>query len=132
MTWIKPKIDWEPSDIITDESLNRIEKNINYIEKSDRYPNQSATMTNSGTLSQILDFFATMIKEITGKADWHAAPRTSLENSVKRDGDTMAGKLIAQSNTDYAVRQVRNIIISPSDPDPNAGQLGDIWIKYTP
>ena len=41
----------------------------------------------------------------------------------------MAGALVAQNNTDYSVAQMRNIIISTSD--PSGGNSGDIWIRYT-
>ena len=45
-------------------------------------------------------------------------------------GGTMTGALIAQNNTNYTTKQVRNIFISTSD--PSGGGNGDIWIKYTP
>ena len=48
--------------------------------------------------------------------------------AVSKTGDTMTGALIAQNNTNYSVAQVRNIIISTSD--PSGGNSGDIWIKY--
>lgn len=54
----------------------------------------------------------------------------SDDAQVKKSGDTMEGILVAQSNTSYTVRQVRNIILSPSNADINAMQDGDIWIKY--
>mgnify|MGYP006920937089 FL=1 len=41
----------------------------------------------------------------------------------------MTGALVAQNNTNYTTKQVRNIFISTSD--PNGGSSGDIWIKYT-
>lgn len=44
-------------------------------------------------------------------------------------GGTMTGALIAQNNTNYTTKQVRNIFISTSD--PSGGASGDIWIKYT-
>lgn len=43
-------------------------------------------------------------------------------------GGTMTGALIAQNNTNYTTKQVRNIFISTSD--PSGGASGDIWIKY--
>ena len=36
---------------------------------------------------------ANMIKQITGKANWRTTPRTTLENAVKLNGDTMTGNL---------------------------------------
>ena len=56
--------------------------------------------------------------------------QSSVNGKVSKSGDTMTGALIAQNNTDYSVAQVRNIIISTSD--PSGGNSGDIWIKYTP
>lgn len=41
----------------------------------------------------------------------------------------MEAKLVAQSNEDYAVKQVRNIIISEEEADINKMENGDIWIK---
>lgn len=56
---------------------------------------------------------------------------TTLQNDkVDKSGDTMTGALIAHSNTDYTTAQVRNIIISTTD--PSGGSNGMIWIKYTP
>ena len=49
-------------------------------------------------------------------------------NKMDISGGTMTGALVAQNNTDYSVAQVRNIIISTSD--PSGGNSGDIWIKY--
>lgn len=62
------------------------------------------------------------------------AAKTDITN-LKTDkmdvsGGTMTGALVAQNNTDYTTKQVRNIFISTSD--PSGGSNGDIWIKYTP
>lgn len=54
---------------------------------------------------------------------------TALQSDkVAKTGDTMTGALVAQSNTNYTTKQVRNIIISTAD--PSGGASGDIWIKY--
>lgn len=50
-------------------------------------------------------------------------------NKMDISGGTMTGALIAQNNTNYTTKQVRNIFISTSD--PSGGTSGDIWIKYT-
>ena len=41
----------------------------------------------------------------------------------------MEGILVAQSNTEYETKQVRNIIISENEADINKMENGDIWIK---
>lgn len=50
-------------------------------------------------------------------------------NKMDISGGTMTGALIAQNNTNYTTKQVRNIFISTSE--PSGGASGDIWIKYT-
>ena len=45
-------------------------------------------------------------------------------------GGAFTGVATAYSNTSYTVRQLRNVILSPSDANVNAMQNGDIWIKY--
>lgn len=56
---------------------------------------------------------------------------TALDTKLDKSGGTMTGKLVAQSNTDYTVAQVRNIIISTEEPSAEVGSNGDIWIRYT-
>ena len=55
------------------------------------------------------------------------------KTNVKLNTDNaMTAKLIAQSNTDYAIKQVRNIIIIPKSQADNLpqGEPGDICIVY--
>lgn len=49
-------------------------------------------------------------------------------NKMNISGGTMTGALIAQNNTNYTTKQVRNIFISTEE--PSGGNSGDIWIKY--
>ena len=49
--------------------------------------------------------------------------------AVAKTGDTMAGALVAQANTNYATPQMRNIIISTEE--PSGGNSGDVWIRYS-
>jgi hypothetical protein len=43
---------------------------------------------------------------------------------------TFTGVVTAPTNTSYTTRQVRNVVLSTSD--PSGGSNGDIWFKYTP
>ena len=52
-------------------------------------------------------------------------------NKLNKSGGTMTGILTAQNNTSYTTKQVRNIILSTSEPTSSDGANGDIWIKYT-
>ena len=54
--------------------------------------------------------------------------QSNVNGKVSKSGDTMTGAWVAGNNTNYSVAQVRNIIISTSD--PSGGNSGDIWIKY--
>lgn len=53
-----------------------------------------------------------------------------IDDKLNTTGGTMTGKLVAQGNTDYTVRQVRNIFLSTSEPTPSDGENGDIWFVY--
>lgn len=56
---------------------------------------------------------------------------TSLTNNkMDKSGGTLTGALVAQSNTNYTTRQVRNIVMSTAEPTASDGQNGDIWIVY--
>ncbi|MWC26623.1 hypothetical protein [Paenibacillus sp. MMS18-CY102] len=60
----------------------------------DRTVNPTLVPTGlTGKLTQWLSWFANRFKAITGKANWYDTPRTTLENAVKRDGDSMSGRL---------------------------------------
>ena len=55
---------------------------------------------------------------------------TARATKVNKSGDTMTGQLIAQNNVAYSTAQVRNIILSTSEPTSTDGNNGDIWIVY--
>lgn len=160
MAWQTPKTNWQSVDIPTKDDFNRIEGNISYIEDENRTPNDSATPAATGKLSTLLNFIVSMIKAITGKANWYTAPGVSLEsakthmdntnnphNTSKSHvglsnvdnakqmpiaGGTFTGIAKAYNNDSYSVGQIRNIFIIPDgDPDPTTG-IGDIILYYEP
>ena len=82
---------------------------------------ETTTPLNADTLQgYTADYFATA----TGLASVNSNVSAKMDIS----GGTMTGALVAQNNTNYSVAQVRNIIVSTSD--PSGGNSGDIWIKY--
>ena len=93
-----------------------------------------ATGTEVSALSAVVDGNTDDItantQNISTNTQNIATLQSNVNGKVSKSGDTMTGALIAQNNTDYSVAQVRNIIISTSD--PSGGNSGDIWIKYTP
>ena len=84
-----------------------------------------ATKTEVSALSAVVDGNT---DDITANAQNISTLQSSVNGKVSKSGDTMTGALVAQNNTNYSVAQVRNIIISTSD--PSGGNSGDIWIKY--
>ena len=58
-----------------------------------------------------------------------SALQSGMTNKLNKSGGTMEGALVAQTNTNYTTRQVRNVIISTAS--PSGGSNGDIWIRYT-
>lgn len=84
-----------------------------------------ATGTEVSALSTVVD---NNTDNITANAQNISTLQSSVNGKLSKSGDTMTGALIAQNNTNYSVAQVRNIIISTSD--PSGGNSGDIWIKY--
>lgn len=87
--------------------------------------NVSTLQTNVSTLQTNVSTNTSNIATNTGNI---TSLQTSVSNKVSKSGDTMTGALVAQNNTDYTIKQVRNIIISTED--PSGGDNGDIWIKY--
>ena len=98
-------------------------------------PIETTTPINADTLQgHAASYFATKtdVSALSAVVDSNTDDITALQSNVNgkvsKSGDTMTGALIAQNNTNYSVAQVRNIIISTSD--PSGGNNGDIWIKY--
>ena len=93
-------------------------------------PIETTTPINADTLQgHAASYFATET-EVSALSAVVDNNTDDINGKVSKSGDIMTGALIAQNNTNYSVAQVRNIIISTSD--PSGGNSGDIWIKYTP
>ena len=92
-------------------------------------PIETTTPINADTLQgHAASYFATKT-EVSALSAVVDNNTDDINGKVSKSGDIMTGALIAQNNTNYSVAQVRNIIISTSD--PSGGNSGDIWIKYT-
>lgn len=98
-------------------------------------PVEATTLVDANTLQgHDAAYFAkqsdvnTISSQVSTNTSDISTANASIANKLDKSGGTMTGALIAQANTNYDTRQVRNIIISTAD--PSGGQSGDIWIKY--
>lgn len=70
-------------------------------------------------------------KLIESNASEIASVKENANTKFDKTGGTFSGVTKAHNNTEYATAQLRNIILSPNDPDSSIGASGDIWIKYS-
>ena len=56
--------------------------------------------------------------------------KNTADAALPKAGGTMTGKLVAQSNTDYTTKQVRNVVCSTVEPTSSDGANGDLWAVY--
>ena len=93
---------------------------------------ETTTPLNADTLQgYTADYFATAasLTSVNSNISTMQNDITNLKSGkLNISGGTMTGALIAQNNTNYTTKQVRNIFISTSE--PSGGSNGDIWIKY--
>ena len=67
------------------------------------------------------------VSAATAGVDYAAASHSHSASSIS--AGTFTGAVVAQNNTNYTTKQVRNIFLSTDS--PSGGASGDIWIKYT-
>lgn len=115
----------------------------NIVKYTTLAPVESTTPIDANTLQgHDAAYFATQsgLNTVDAKTATNASNISSLQSSVSSlnsavntklpiSGGTMTGALVAQTNTNYTTRQVRNVIISTAE--PSGGQNGDIWIRYS-
>lgn len=78
--WQTPKTNWDSKDPVGVSDLNRMEGNPLAIETGDRTLDPAqAPSSNTGTLRQILSWFANRIKAIMGTTNWWDAPPVTLK-----------------------------------------------------
>ena len=89
--WQNPKTNWQAADIVHPSDFNRIEGNIRAVESGSRTLDPSQVPSgNSGSLRQILSWFANRIRAITGATNWYNAPATTLA-ATKSHMDATSG-----------------------------------------
>ena len=82
---------------------------------------QGSTSENSTNITNLTNNITNLTNNITNLTN----------NKLDKSGGTLTGALVAQNNSNYTTKQVRNVILSTSEPTSSDGANGDIWIKYT-
>ena len=110
-----------------------------FVLKTDVVDNLTSTATNvplSAAQGKALKDNLDVIQESTSENSTNITNLTNnitnlTNNKLDKSGGTLTGALVAQNNSNYTTKQVRNVILSTSEPTSSDGANGDIWIKYT-
>lgn len=102
----------------TEDTQQTVATTINADTLGGNAPAYYATKASVDTLTTTVNANQTAVESV----------QSDIQGKLDKTGGTMVGKLTAQSNTDYAIAQVRNVFISTGD--PTGGNNGDIWLKY--
>ena len=122
-----------PANLVKYKTLGKVEptqsidattfqgKNIDYFATKVQINEVNNQISNVKTTAENAQKSADTAQENINKLSSQSVPKT---------GTTMTGPLIAESNEKYTVAQMRNIILSTSEPTNTQGNNGDIWIVY--
>ena len=110
-------------DIVTFVGNDNVSTSVDILATEVGIQDTANNFPDANSVENALTQLANNAKELTN----------ANKTNVKLNTDNaMTAKLIAQSNTDYAIKQVRNIIIIPKSQADNLpqGEPGDICIVY--
>ena len=103
-----------------------------FVLKTDVVNNLTSTATNVPLSAAKGKALKDNLDAIQGSTSENSTNITNLTNNkLDKSGGTLTGALVAQNNSNYTTKQVRNVILSTSEPTSSDGANGDIWIKYT-
>lgn len=110
-------------------SIGLLDSNVESLKQT--VGNHRTIITNLGTsLENLQQEVKTLDQSIGDIPSQIEQVNTALGTKLDKSGGAMTGPLIAKVGSDQTVAQVRNIIISTTDPSPEVGSDGDVWIKY--
>ena len=114
------------------ETINRLQTQIDAITsqfytKSETDDLLSGKQTSIAASGMLKGDGAGSVLAATAGVDYAAASHSHSASSIS--AGTFTGAVVAQNNTNYTTKQVRNIFLSTGS--PSGGASGDIWIKYT-
>lgn len=120
-----------PNCTTVEDALKYIAENGSSPIKSISVNGTAATPNSAGNVNINVPIRSMSINSVTISPDTNG--KVALTNLMENNKDqSMQAKLIAQSNTDYAMKQVRNIFLVPKSNSDNlpTGSSGDICIIY--
>lgn len=92
---------------------------------------QAQARTNIGAGTEDSSNKTTSITSSSTNTQYPSA-KAVYDNAMMKSGGTFTGAVVAQNNTNYSTKQVRNIYISSDAPTNGTGGNGDIWLVYAP
>lgn len=127
--------EWQPTikslslygtNIVADESGNI---NLSGIVKTIKINGASISIDANGEVN-ITGLVKSLSLNGTSYTPSSAGVLTLANIMQNNTAQTMSSRLVAQNNTEYTTKQVRNIIMSTAEPTSSDGDNGDIWIVY--
>lgn len=122
--WQNPKTSYSAEDVLTPEQFERIEGNAYATELGARTidPSQSPTGV-TGTLRQLLDWFANRIRAILGTANWYDAPPTTLTALDAHVAESAIHKTSDVIRTETETKLKVEVVSSSVSETPDAGRI---------
>lgn len=117
-----------PEHLVKYQSLASVEATT-IVDADKLQGHDAAYFATASALNATNSNVSTNTSDISTLQSGLSTANVNIANKLDKSGGTMTGALVAQNNANYTTAQVRNIIISTSD--PSGGQSGDIWIKYS-
>ena len=116
-----------PEHLVKYQSLAPIEATT-LVDANTLQGHDAAYFAKQSDVNAINSQVSTNISDIATLQSGLSTANANIANKLDKSGGTMTGALVAQSNNNYTIAQVRNVIISPDE--PSGGNDGDIWIQY--
>ena len=116
-----------PDGLVKYESLAPVEATT-LVDADTLQGHDAAYFAKQSDVNTINSQVSTNTSDISALQSGLSTANVNIANKLDKSGGTMTGALVAQTNTNYTTRQVRNVIISPDE--PSGGNNGDIWIQY--
>ena len=116
----------------TDTDVSGLQSNISNLQTniSGLQSNIDGLQTNVNDLQTNVNGLQTDVNGLqTDVNGLQSSVSTIMSDKLSKSGGTMTGALVAQNNENYTTAQVRNVIISPTE--PSGGGNGDIWLQYS-